>query len=153
MKLYWMCGSDGEAIGIPIPEGNNPQEYCRKASKKVPEPPIRTETSSTKKLFKKAAKKAHQPAAPDRKQKCLALLCKWGGFKKASKQLHPDRFPFINGLTESEKDSRTEVFKILVNCKDEFTDSDGNELTLNSKKDRDEICTEQLKAIAEDDDS
>ena len=26
MKLYWMCDSAGEAVGIPIPAGNNPQE-------------------------------------------------------------------------------------------------------------------------------
>lgn len=163
MKLYWMCGSDGEAVGIPIPEGSNPQEYCRKASKTVPKPPIKETEKNTAKLFKKAAKQAKREnsvaaSKSAQKQKCLALLCKWGGFKKASKQLHPDRYPFINGLTESEKKSRTRFFKILVNCKDEFTGSDGKELTLNSADDRDEICTEQLKQKAallymEDDDS
>ena len=44
------------------------------------------------------------------------------------------------------------------NFAQEFTGSDGKELTLNSAEDRDEICTEQLKAKAallygEDDDS
>ena len=162
MKLYWMCDSNGEAVGIPIPAGNNPQEYCREASKTVPKPPIETETS-TAKLFKKAAKEEKREnrlaaSKSAQKQKCLALLCKWGGFKKASKQLHPDRYPFIHGLTESEKKSRTRFFKILVNCKDEFTGSDGKELTLNSADDRDEICTDQLRQKAallymEDDDS
>ena len=31
MKLYWMCDSNGEAVGIPIPAGNNPQESWMKS--------------------------------------------------------------------------------------------------------------------------
>ena len=44
MKLYWMCDSNGEAVGIPIPAGNNPQESwmesCRMGNGKT-YPPIK----------------------------------------------------------------------------------------------------------------
>lgn len=52
------------------------------------------------------------------RSQCIAMLCKYGGFK-AARKLHPDMVNRQN-FTEEEKLERINMFKFLNNCKDKF---------------------------------
>jgi len=73
------------------------------------------------------------------RSKCVELLCKHGGFRKASVKFHPDRF--VNSdLSEAERNELIDTMKVLSDCKRNFQDDDGNELTLSSEKSRKAHC-------------
>merc|ERR1719152_554229 len=54
------------------------------------------------------------------RDQCIAMLCKYGGFKEA-KKLHPDMVNRQN-YTEEEKLERINMFTFLNNCKAKFPD-------------------------------
>eukprot|EP00438_Fugacium_kawagutii_P013841 Skav219982 [mRNA] locus=scaffold137:93780:98174:- [translate_table: standard] len=143
---------------LPIPNQfakmwkvGTPTQLCREISQKWGPPKVNVINPDwyPAELFRKALQeeeleqeRARQRAEEkskelkEQKKKCIELLCKWGGYKKASLKLHPDRLIRMN-LPEKDWLNRTETFKYLVGCKDDL------QLTLTNKAEREMTCAQK----------
>lgn len=70
---------------------------------------------------------------------CIRTLCEYGGWKKASLKLHPDK---LVNKPEDERTMLSNIFKFLSKCKTDQLDDEGKALTLDKAEDRETHCSE-----------
>lgn len=144
LKHTQLCGPQGSLI-MPVTSPGS----CQKVSsiEWLEEKAVQFGDDPEKGIFaqwRKMQKEIQEKTGFDGKQvQCVVTLCKYGGYKKASMKLHPDRLVRAN-ISDEERLLLQNTFTFLGNCKTEYKGMDGGELKLDSAEERDVVC-EALK--------
>jgi len=137
-----LCGSGG---GVIVPSNSNTQ--CRKYSDLSYLEELAVMFGDDNKTGMFAQWRAFQEMAKDgwgydgKKRQCIKTLCKYGGYKKAARKLHPDKVRNMD-IDEDEKEVLINVMTFLNQCKAEeaYEVSQGQPLTLNDPAEREAFC-------------
>lgn len=143
VKHSQICGPSGGFI-LPVPG----KDMCKQVSdinyleEKAIELGDDPETGMFAQWRKMQQEISEKTGFDGKKAQCINTLCKYGGYRKASMKLHPDRLVRMN-IPAEEKLLLKNTFVFLNSCKTEYTGADGEELTLNSSEERDSVCKAQ----------
>lgn len=129
-----LCGEAGAMMTLPLP-----QDVCRSLSSPDILEQIAQKAGDDPETGFFAKWREMQGALGQSRSKCIELLCKHGGFRKASVNFHPDKM-VNSALSEAERNELIDTMKVLSDCKGNFQDDDGNELTLSSAASRKAHC-------------
>eukprot|EP00440_Ansanella_granifera_P011023 gb/GFBE01011956.1/.p1 GENE.gb/GFBE01011956.1/~~gb/GFBE01011956.1/.p1 ORF type:complete len:470 (+),score=114.47 gb/GFBE01011956.1/:1-1410(+) len=140
VKHSQLCGPQGGFV-LPVPSGS----MCKAISNSswLEEMAVMLDPQDSSGLFqqwRKMQEEIRESTGFDGKRaQCVRTLCEYGGFRRASRKLHPDKLAYA-AISEEEKRRLSNLFVFLSSCKAEYTGLDGSELTMNSAADREAIC-------------